>query len=224
MKSISAVINARLQSTRVSRKLVRPFAGVTLLDIALARLNQIDFFDHRYLAVAEEELNAFADKYENIEILHRDLAAVRKGVNPQSVTFAHYLKVPSDHIFVLNPCLPLVSVETIRKAFDYFQSTHYPSYTSVIPTTDWYFDDQSNLLTRYSSENGTTQKQPIFYKAAHAFHIVDKSLFREHGYHWSFTKNDPHCIEIPESEAIDVDTELEFQFAEFFYAQSKAEQ
>jgi len=147
MKTISVVINARLQSTRVSQKLVRPFAGTTLLDIALDKVNRMDFFEHRYLAVAEDELQAMASGYENIEILHRDTGSVKKGVNPIEVTFAHYLKVPTDYIFVFNPCLPLLRIDTIKKAYDYFQSTDFPTYTSAVPTGDWIFDDQGYVFT-----------------------------------------------------------------------------
>ncbi len=140
MKSISAVVNARLSSTRVPKKLVRPFAGSSLIEIALAKLDQMDFFEHRFLAVADEALKDIGRRYKNVEILSRRKKAVRKGVNPQKITFAHYCNVPSDYILVFNPCLPLVSIETIKMAVNYFQENHYPSYTSVIKTGDWVFD------------------------------------------------------------------------------------
>jgi CMP-N-acetylneuraminic acid synthetase len=220
MKSISIVTNARLQSTRVPQKLVRPFAGRSLLQIALDRLNAMDFFEHRYLAAAEEPIIRMADAYPNVEVLRRKPEAVAKGVNPQSVTFAHYRDVPSDYIFVLNPCLPFVSVDTVRKAFDYFQSSSHPSYTSVVKTGDWVFDSDGNPVTNTDRQNLTTNKNVQFYKAAHAFHIINRNFFATHGYHWEFTRNDPHLIEIPDHEYVDVDTEVEFSFAEFLYERS----
>ena len=217
MKSISVVINARLASTRVPQKLIRPFAGTTLIEIALAKLNEMDFFEHRYLGVAEDELKALASRFENVEILHRDVAAVKKGVNPPEVTFAHYLKVPSDYVFVFNPCLPFLSVETAKRAVDYFRATDFPSYTSVIPTRDWIFDDEGNALTNSDPRNVTTNKGRLFYKAAHAFHIVSKDFFGRNGFFWTFTKDDPHLTVIPEEGALDIDNEMEFEFAEFCY-------
>lgn len=217
MKSISVVTNARLQSTRVPEKLVRPFAGTSLLNIALERLNALDFFEHRFLAVAEQALADMAGRFPNVEILSRKPEAVARGVNPQSVTFAHYREVPSDYIFVLNPCLPFVSIDTIRKAHDYFQRTDHSSYTSVVKTGDWVFDSDGNPVTNTDRQNLTTNKNVQFYKAAHAFHIVSKRFFSDHGYHWEFTRDDPHMIEIPEEEYVDVDTPVEFSFAEFLY-------
>jgi CMP-N-acetylneuraminic acid synthetase len=217
MKSISVVANARTQSTRVPRKLVRPFAGTTLLDIALAKLDQMQFFEHRYLAVAEAELSAMAGNYPNVEILHREREAVQRGVNPQSVTFAHYLQIPSEYIFAFNPCLPCVSVDTIRKAFDYFQSTEHPSYMAAMPTGDWVFDADGEPVTNADPANLTTNQNRSFRKATHAFYIVNKRRYAELGRMWSFRRNDPHLILMPEDEAIDVDTEIEFSLAEMVW-------
>jgi CMP-N-acetylneuraminic acid synthetase len=219
VKSISALINARLESTRVPRKLTRPFAGSSLLEIALEKLNRMDFVSHRYLAVAEAPLIDLVKGYPQVKLLKRDETAVKKGVNPQHVTFAHYLKVPSDYILVFNPCLPMLTIETVRQAYEYVQRTDYPSYTSAIKTGDWVFDSEGNPVTNSNPQNLTTNKDVTFYKAAHAFHFVDRRFFETHGYHWTFTKDDPHLIKIPESEAVDVDTEVEFEVAEGIYKQ-----
>ena len=221
MKSISVVSNARTQSTRVPRKLVRPFAGTTLLDIALAKLDRMQFFEHRFLAVAEDELSAMARGYPNVEILHRDPAAVQRGVNAQRVTFAHYLRIPSEYIFAFNPCLPCVSVDTIRKAFDYFQSTEHPSYMAAVPTGDWVFDADGEPVTNADPANLTTNQNRSFRKAAHAFYIVNKRRFAETGRMWAFRKDDPHLILMPEDEAIDVDTEMEFSLAEMVWGERR---
>lgn len=223
MKTISVVTNARLQSTRVPRKLVRPFAGTSLIEIALAKLDRMDFFDGRYLAVAEEELKALARNYRNVEILHRDPAAVKQGVNPQTVTFAHYLEIPSDYVFAFNPCLPCVSIETIRKAYDYFQSTDHPSYMAAMQTGDWIFDADGNPLTNTDAGNVTTNKNRAFMKATHAFYIIEKRRYRDTGKLWSLTRNDPHLISMPEHEAVDVDTETEFAVAEGFWKHQRVD-
>lgn len=224
MKSISVVLNARLGSTRVPNKLMRAFADSSLVEIALSKLDKLDFFEHRYLAVAERELMDLCSKYRNVEILEREVAAVKKGVNPLTVTFEHYLRVPSDYIFVFNPCLPCVRIETIKKAFDYFQKTNYNSYTAVIPTGDWIFDSTGNALTNSDPRNATTNKDRSFLKGCHAFHIINKAFFREQLIHWTFTPNDPHLVNIPEDEAVDVDTPEEFDLAELIYRRKCTDQ
>ena len=221
MKSISAVINARKGSTRVENKLLRSFANSTLIEIALSKLNNMDFFEKRYLAVAEEEFKKLLVSFPNISLLSRDRKAVIKGVNPLTTTFAHYLNVESDYIFVFNPCLPFISIETIKKAFDYFQETNFKSYTAVIETGDWIFDNNGNPLTNTDPKNATTNKNMTFYKACHAFHIVNKNRFKEEKVLWDFNINDPHLFKINEKEAIDIDTIQEFKLAELLYKKNK---
>jgi CMP-N-acetylneuraminic acid synthetase len=222
MKKISIVINARTQSTRVPNKLIRKFSNSTLIDIALDKMNKMDFFEHKYLAVAEENLIQIGSKYESIEILNRDISAVKKGVNPLTLTFQHYLKIPTDYIFVFNPCLPCIKISTIKLAFDYFQNTNYNSYTAVIPTGDWIFDSEGNALTNKDAHNVTTNKEINYFKGCHAFHIINKKYFKENNILWTFEKNNPHIIEIPSNEAIDIDTIDEFNLAELIYNQTGA--
>tara|TARA_A100001011_G_scaffold387013_1_gene464043 strand:+ start:677 stop:1342 length:666 start_codon:yes stop_codon:yes gene_type:complete len=220
MKKISAVINARKGSTRVENKLLRSFADSTLIEIALSKLNKMDFFDKRYLAVAEEEFKILLPSFPNVSLLPRDRKAVNKGVNPLTTTFAHYLNVESDYIFVFNPCLPFISIKTIKKVFDYFQKTDYKSYTAVIKTGDWIFDNKGNPLTNNDPKNATTNKNMTFYKACHAFHIVNKNRFKKDKVLWEFEIDDPHLFEIQEKEAIDIDTIQEFNLAELLYKKS----
>jgi CMP-N-acetylneuraminic acid synthetase len=220
MKNISIVINARTQSTRVPNKLIRKFSNSTLLDIALKKMDQMTFFDHRFLAVAEEDLMNIGSKYKHVEILNRDISAVKKGVNPLELTFEHYLKIPTEYIFVFNPCLPCINISTIKMAFDYFQNTNYNSYTAVIPTGDWIFDINGNALTNKDSQNVTTNKEISFFKGCHAFHIINKNYFKENRILWTFERNNPHIIEIPINEAVDIDTIHEFNLAEIIYNQN----
>jgi CMP-N-acetylneuraminic acid synthetase len=217
MKNISVVINGRINSTRIPQKLISPFAGTTLIEIALAKLDRMTYFNHRYLAVAEKELITLGKKYKNIEILERNPDSVKKGINPINVTFAHYLQVPSDYVFIFNPCLPCLSIETVKMAFDYFQSTNYNSYTAVVPTGDWIFDPNGVAITNSDPQNATTNKNQNYLKACHAFHIINIDFFRKNSILWTFEKDDPHLINIPVKEAVDVDTPLEFKLAELEY-------
>jgi CMP-N-acetylneuraminic acid synthetase len=217
MKEISAVINARLQSSRVLGKLVRPFAGSTLIQIALSKLDRLDYFKHRYLACAEEQLMQFASDYSNVEVLRRDMKTVLKGVNPLEVTLRHYLDVPTEWIFVINPCQPLLSPESLEKAFDLFQKTDYKSYISAVPVRDWIFDQDGNPVTHKDVKVLATNKTTVHYRVSHSFYIVNREHFRNTGLLWSFTRNDPNLIIMSEQETFDVDTELEFLVTEEFY-------
>lgn len=221
MPTISALINARLQSTRLPRKLLLPFAASTLVDIALAKLDRMDFVSHRYFGVAEAELRDRARIYGNIEILDRKPEAVAIGYNDHRQIYAHYEKVESDYIMWINPCHPLLSLDTIKRAVEKVLSTGCNSYTSVVPTTDWIFSEDGEPITNTQSSMLSTAHSRKFYKVAHAFHVFTKAYFLRHYQVWSLTRNDPSLIEIPEGESYDVNTQMEFEIAKAAYVRAQ---
>jgi CMP-N-acetylneuraminic acid synthetase len=223
VKRTSAIINARLQSSRVPEKLVRAFANSTLIEIALSKLSKMDFFENRYFAIAEKEFENFANDYESVKILWREKESVKRGVNALEITLNHYLQPPTEWIFVINPCQPLLSVETIRKAFDTFQNTNYNSYIAAIPIQDWIFDQEGMPITYNNTKILATDRTPINYKVTHSFYIINKEYFRKTGMLWSFTPKDPFLIVISAEETFDVDTPLEFEVTEMLYLKRHGE-
>lgn len=219
MKPISAIINARLQSSRTKNKMVRPYCGTDLLEIALEKLNGLDFFAHRFLAVAEDELARKADKYANVEVLRRLPEAVAPGPHHPLVTFEHYKRVPTEYFFVINSCAAFLSTDTIKRAYDVFQETDFRSYIAVERTRDWVFSAGGEALThRNAAGLQNTSDGEYFLRATHAFYIANRDYFAAHdGQLWTLRKDDPHLIEMPGDEAVDVDTDLEFEFSEYLY-------
>lgn len=220
MKEICAIVNARVGSSRVQQKMVRPYAGTTLIDIALEKLSKCNFFSTRFLAASEKILTEKASLYKNVEILTRSADAVMPGPHHPTITFEHYSRLPTDPFFVINPCCAFLTVETIEKAFEHFQKTSHLSYISAQKNRDWIFSNTGEPLTHKDSHAlQNTSDGEYRLKVNHAFYIAHSSRFKnENGRLWSLSKNDPHLIEIDEHEAIDVDTELEFEFSEFCYA------
>jgi spore coat polysaccharide biosynthesis protein SpsF len=218
MKTISVVINARLKSSRLPRKLLRPFGGTTLIEIALEKINKMDFFKHRYLAAAEDELQQFVSKHQNVELLKRTPESVLPGYGDHKVIYAHYEKIDSDYIFWLNPCHPLLSIETVEKAYQIFIESDFNSYTSVVQTSEWLFDKKGNPITNKDGTMLSTAHSNKFFKATHSFHIFNKGFFLENYQVWTKTKNDPHLIEITEEENFDADTPVQFETAEAVFS------
>ena len=219
MKKISVIINARLQSSRMQNKMVRPFFGTDLLEIALEKLDKLDFFEHRFLAVNESELKKKAQKFSNIEILERNLEAVSPGPHHPMVTFEHYTRVPTEYFFVINSCAAFLSIETIKAAYDVFQKTNYNSYIAVEKTRDWTFSDDGKPLTHKNPDTfQNTSDGQFFFRATHAFYIANKDYFKNNdGKLWNLQKNDPYLIEMPTDEAFDVDTDIEFDISQYLY-------
>lgn len=217
MKTISAIINARLGSTRLPRKLIKPFAGSTLIDIALDKLNRMDFFHHRFFAVAEDELKTYAKVYPNVELLKRDPDSVKPGFQAQKIIYKHYLSIPSDYIFWINPCQPLLKIDTVKVAFEYVMTTSYNSYTAAYSFRDWVFDSDGNCLTNKDPAINSTAHTGEYYKMSHSFHIYNRRFFETTDTIWSLSRGDPHLIFIDREEAYDIDRPIEFQVTEAAY-------
>lgn len=216
-KTISIVINARLSSTRVPNKLLRPFANSSLFEIALNKYSKASFVKNIYVGIGDEKLISIAEKFPKIKILKRDLDAIKKGTHPQNITFRHYGLVDSEYILVVNPCQPLLSINTLKMAVNHFMNSDAKSYTAAIKTGDWIFNSNGEALTIVDKKNVTTNKDTSFFKGCHSFHIINKSLFMKNGYHWEFKIDDPALILVPEEETFDVDSEIDFKYTEYQY-------
>ncbi len=199
--------------------MIRPYCGTDLLEIALDKLNQLDFFSHRFLAVAESELACKVEKYPNIQVLKRKPEAVAPGPHHPMLTFEHYLRIPTEWFFVINPCAAFLTPGTIRRAFDVFQQTNYRSYIAVEQTRDWIFSTAGDALThRNATTFQNTSDGDYFLRATHAFYIANRDYFSSHsGQLWTLQREDPYLIPMPTEEAIDVDTDLDFEISEYLY-------
>jgi CMP-N-acetylneuraminic acid synthetase len=220
--TIAGLINARLLSTRLPRKLLLPFADRTLIDIALEKLARMDFFAHRYFGVAEDELAGRLTGHQGIELLIRDPQAVLPGYNDKQKISEHCRRIEADYIFWLNPCAPLLSIDTIRSACDQVLATRYNSYTSVVETRDWIFDQEGLPVTNVDPAMISTAHSKKFFRVAHSFHVMNKEFFLKSFVPWTFTKHDPELIQIPEEETFDVNTPVEFEVAQAAYLRARA--
>lgn len=219
MKKISAVINARLNSSRMQSKMIRPFHNTNLLDIALEKLDKLSYFDKRYIAVAEESLIDKASNYKNIEVLKRNIDSVEFGPHHPMKTFEHYLRIPTEYFFVINACAAFLSLDTIKRAYDNFQESNFRSYISAVETRDWVFNSKGEALTHTNPDAlQNTSDGDYYLRATHAFYIANRDYFSQNdGKLWNLQVNDPCLIKMPVEESFDVDTELDFKVSELIY-------
>lgn len=219
MKPISVIINARLSSSRMQSKMIRPFCGTNLLEIALGKLDKLDYFEHRFLAVAEEELMGKAEKYKNVEILRRNKESVAPGPHHPLITFEHYTRVPTEYFFVINSCSVFLTLDTIKSAYDIFQQTNFRAYMSAVETRDWIFDQDGKPITHIDPDAyQNTSDGRIFFRATHAFYIANRDYFSQNnGKLWNLKINDPYLISMPIEESFDIDTDFDFEVSQSLY-------
>ena len=217
-KSISLVINARVQSTRVSNKLIRKFSGTTLLEISLDKLSLFTEFDC-YLAAADDEIiEIYNKKYSNscIKFIQRNKESVKKGYNDYGVAFAHYGNIPTSNIMWINPCSPFVKISTYKDAISHFMNNDVLTMTSVKASNNMFIDKSFSPININGDQVRSVQNDKI-YEMSHLFHFFDKNYFLKNGSFWDYTDNNPKFYEVSKEESFDVDDPLDFVVAEALY-------
>ena len=134
----------------------------------------------------------------------------------------NYLQqIPEDYVMFINACCPFLTLDTLEKAIHCFKENNALSMTAVVKTHTWYYFQDGRPVNFLDPTNLNTKSTEPLYAVTHAFHIFNKKRFLENHYFWAHGENDPYFFEIPDKEAIDIDTELEFQIAESLYAREQ---
>lgn len=212
MKTISSIVNARLESTRLPCKMLQKIKDKTLLEIALDKMIQLEDVEYKYLAACDPEILEIYKKYEGkIELLKRSQESVQKGKLSQQITFAHYKDIPTDYIFWINACCPFVKVKTYNKAIEEFKNSFLnpKTMTSIIKRNNIFFD---KFLCSINGDIGNVSTQNIdsVYEMAHVFHVFDKNYFVKNGTFWDYSPFNPALFIVEDRiEAMDIDDNLD---------------
>jgi CMP-N-acetylneuraminic acid synthetase len=225
MKKFVCVVNARLKSERVPRKMLAPFAGSCLLEIALKKLLACDFLDQNqlYLGAYDEKIKDIGRKL-GVQIYNRTYESTLEPVT-MDVIYKYLWDIDTEYVLEINPCNPLLNSETINRALHVFFEKEYKSLFSVVKRQNFYFNQDSSLMNRFIGNEKylptleTKLIEPV-YEAAHCIYIWKAERVKKEGLRWNLTKNDPFLFEIPPDEAFDIDWPWQFNLAENFYIQN----
>jgi len=114
INDICVIIQARLSSERVPGKMLKPFAGTTLMDILFEKLSGSKIINKKniYLSAYEDELKNLGKKY-HINIFHRSKKSSMSEGEPLSEMFEWHDKLPYKYVVKLNACNPFLKISTI---------------------------------------------------------------------------------------------------------------
>lgn len=227
MKSISDVvfiIQSRMNSQRVPRKMLRDFAGSNLFEIAIQKLlsSKIIPNENIYLSIHEDELKDIAKKY-NVNVYSRSFDSANND-NSLQMIYEWHDKLPFKYVVKINPCSPLLKVETIDLFVKEFISQEKDNLFGVIPTKDYYWNKEGKLITPWP-DNQTimnTKAVEVTYKAAHVLYASRMELISKDMFMGDFqTEGGIQLYPMDELECFDIDYEWQFLVAELIYKQLK---
>ena len=219
MKNINDVcilVQARLGSTRVPGKMLRPFAGTTLIDILFKKLKSSTIIPTQniYFSAYEEELKEVAMNH-CIPIFSRSENSAKSEGEPLSEIYEWYNKLPFKYVVLISACNPLLKIETIDSFVESFLNSDKEGGFAVFEKKTYYWDKDGKSITDWKGATimNTKVVEPI-YEAAHCLYASRLDVVKD-GY-WMDTKSppQPELFVMDEFEAFDIDYEWQFKLGE----------
>ena len=210
---LTAIIPVRAGSQRVKNKNIRPFGNTSLLELKIDLLKTVNGIDEIIVNSDCVDMLDIACK-KGVEIFMRNSHFASSTVN-NSEYFEHIAKVtPASHIMYAPVTCPFVTKETFEKCIDIYQNLEEKD--SVMTAFDvkhhmWLDGKPIN----YNPQNApNSQDLPEILGVHYGVSIISKKLMMENK---NVIGRNPHFVKLNEKEAVDIDTTLEFNFAEFLY-------
>ena len=211
MKNITAVIPVRQGSQRVKNKNFREFAGKSLLE------HKIDII--KTLPVNEIIINTDSEyainlaKKNNISYHKREsYYASSECTNSE---YHEYLAevTNAENILVTQVTAPLITKDTFIEAIDLYNNIDCNSLMSIKKIKEylWYKNQPINYKLDYAPNS---QDLPDYFFPTFGVIIVNRETMLKSK---NFICSKPYFYELSEIESIDIDTKLDFEFAEFLF-------
>lgn len=207
-----AIIPLKKTSLRVPNKNFKPFGDTRLIDLKIKQLRAVKGVDR---IIINTDCKEIAKEFEadGIECIIRDSYYTTCS---GSEFFENIAETAPDDVLIYSPVTsPFIKPATLQDAIDKYNNCSYDCVTSVFNMKHhaWMNDKPVNY-DPYNSPN--SQDLPTMYKITYGFGILSRGLWIENR---NIVTGGPyqHFYELDEIEAVDIDTELDFKFAEYLY-------
>lgn len=218
--SIKALVAVRSGSTRVLNKNIRPFGDSTLLEVKLRQLKRIEELDGIVVNSNDDSMLEIAKRC-GCETVKRDAYYASNEVSMSDVYKNMAQNIDCDVIAYVNVTNPLLKDETIRKAIYLYGELggQYDSINSAHLIKEFLF--RNNLPINYDLRHQPrSQDLPDISALNFAVNIISRQSMIENK---NVVGVRPFLFNIDETEATDIDTPLDFAFAEFVYNSQRGE-
>lgn len=212
MSRAVAFIPIKSISKRLPRKNFKPFCGHPLYKYVITNAVNSKAFDNIYVDTDSDEIKEFAVK-KGVKIIDRPKYMTADDVNGNDLLIYDYETVKDgDYLFQLHATAPLLQAGTMEQCVDFLKDNE-EEFDSILTVTEekgWFwFND---LPVNYRPD--------ILPRSQDAKHLLKESSGL-----WGITKESllkykcrigarPKLFLIPQIEALDIDTEWEFEIAQ----------
>lgn len=215
---IKALIPVRSGSQRVKNKNIRPFADSSLLEIKIKqmlRIKDLGLIEDVVVNSNCDEMLKLA-KSLGVSVVKRDEKFARSD-SPINLVYEDLAKnIDCDDVLFCDCTNPLLKDATIIKAIDMYKNMDKNKFDCVVSANDVkLFMYKDNKPLNYD-ENAKPRSQdlPEIYALNTALHLISREYMVNCK---RITGNNPLFIINDRYEGVDVDEEIDFEFAEFLY-------
>jgi CMP-N-acetylneuraminic acid synthetase len=190
--------------------MLRPFVDTTLTGLMLSKLTR--FGPKSFFAGYEEEFRALCEAA-GVHFVQRDLNSI--SIDEPIADILSFLRgVEYEYLLWINPCLPLLEVDTIRAFLDDCVAHGCrPAFPVVRRSTHFLRVDGSAVNFDATAKTLNTKTVEPIYEMAHAFYFFNRQFFLENGRYWNW--DDVRIVELEDTgQLLDIDEERDFSAAE----------
>jgi len=213
MKHVVAIVPMRHNSERVPGKNYRPLAGIPLYHHIICTLRLVPEIDRIVVDTDSELILAdCADNFKDVQVLIRP-QHLRDGSIPMNDVLANTLdQIEADVVLQTHSTNPFVKAETLSRALRMFsdKDRDFDSVFSVTRLQARLWDANRRPVNHDPNVLLRTQDLPPLFIENSCFFIFTSELLRSSG---SRIGQRPYMFEISPLEAVDIDTEDDFQLA-----------
>lgn len=217
-EKVGVVVQARLSSQRCNRKMIKDFAGTTLLDILLSKIQNTSIDNDKvYVSVREPELIKVCKKYP-FHIFERSAKSANSEGSSVAEIFEWWNILPLESIIMINACCPFLKESTIENFYeDYLRITNNGMF-AVFKKRNYVWDTKNELITPISDNLNTKTIEEIK-EAAHVLYAGNLQDMGNNIWMGDLTKKDEVFLwdKVEEKECLDIDYEWQFSMCETLY-------
>lgn len=218
-----AVITARSGSKGIKNKNIRQLNGKPLIAYTIESALQSHYIDEVMISTDSDVYADIAKKFGAVVPFlrsNRNSEDMSKSVDVLLEVLDEYEKREKyfDNIVMLQPTSPLRTYKNLNEAFDLFYEKNADSVVSVCecehsPLLSGILPDDWSLFEFIKSENNLRRQElQKFYRLNGAIYISKVTALKEIR---SFYGENSYAYIMKQRESIDIDTELDFEYADF---------
>jgi len=221
LDEIAFVVQARLGSQRVPRKMIKTFSGTTLMDIIIKKMRTSSYipYEQFYVSAYEEELKSICKKYD-ANIFHRSEESANSEGTPMTQMYEWWNKLPYKYCILINACAPFLNVETIEDFTKAYLETEADGLFGVIEKKNYFWNQEGALVTPWPKGQAVMNTKFVekTNEAAHCLYAGRMDRIGDGIWMGDFSvQNDISLFPMQEREVLDIDYDWEFEMCELLY-------